>query len=105
MPMIEDYLEVSSIEDLTPAIELYHALIEQSEYDTAFEIFRDKLDHATRFKLGTRTLSIDLLERLFPEGTQILPKVSNPKAQNYILNSLELAYDLNGHPSKSLDHY
>ena len=35
--MIDDYLKVNSLEDLTPAIELYNTLIGLGRYDDAVE--------------------------------------------------------------------
>ncbi|MDX1913548.1 MAG: DUF4062 domain-containing protein, partial [Saprospiraceae bacterium] len=65
-PMVEDYLEVNSLEDLTPAIELYYALVGLGRYDEAFEVFKDKLEAATLWRLGVGRQRVELLEKLFP---------------------------------------
>jgi len=39
VPMIDDYLKVNSLEDLTPAIELYNTLIGLGRYDDAVRFF------------------------------------------------------------------
>jgi hypothetical protein len=52
VPKIDDYLKVNSLEDLTPAIELYNTLIGLGRYDDAEELFRERLDKATHFRLS-----------------------------------------------------
>ena len=47
MPMIEDWQQVESLEDLTPAIELYSTLVGLRRYDAAYVVFRDRITTAT----------------------------------------------------------
>src|SRR5947209_1630094 len=52
VPMIDDWHEVNSLEDLTPAIELYNTLIGLGHYDDAVRFFYERLSDATHFLLS-----------------------------------------------------
>ena len=52
LPMIEDWKQVDSLEDLTPAIELYNTLIGLASYEDAYVVFRDRLEKATLCRLS-----------------------------------------------------
>jgi tetratricopeptide (TPR) repeat protein len=90
--------EVESIEDLAPAIELYSTLIGLGRYDDACDLFDDRLDDATLYRLSASRQRIELLEMLFPAGTDSLPPLSRPDMQAYTLNALAQAYQFNGQP-------
>ena len=47
VPKIEDYRKVNSLEDLTPAIELYNTLIGLGRYEEACDLFYERLETAT----------------------------------------------------------
>lgn len=95
------YLEVDSLNDLTPAIELYNNLIRLKKYDEASQVFRDRLDEATHFRLSASRLRVELLKGLFPDGQNESPLL-NPKALSFTLNSLALAYNLSGQPGAAV---
>ena len=99
---VPKYLDVTSLEDLTPAIELFHALIELDRFDDAFIVLRDRLDRATHFQLSASRLRTELVERLFPGGTKQLPRLSRLSDQGDALNSLALAYQYSGQPSAAV---
>ena len=105
MPMLEDYLKVESVEDLSPAIELYNILIGQGRYEEAFEIFRDRLDDATLYRLSASRLRVEMLEPLFPEGLDKVPRLSRANDQAYILNSLAQGHLFGGQPSAALKSF
>jgi hypothetical protein len=85
VPKIDNYLKVNSLEDLTPAIELYNTLIGLGRYDNAFELFYKRLSDATLYRLSASRQRVELLEMLFPAGLEELPRLSRPDAQAYIL--------------------
>ncbi|MCP4591308.1 MAG: hypothetical protein GY842_11210, partial [bacterium] len=102
MPMVEDWKEVESLEDLTPAIELYDKLIGLQRYDDARDIFRNRLNRATLYRLSASRQRVELLERLFPDGTDAPPPLSSARDQAWTLNALALAHDLSGQPGAAV---
>ena len=100
--MIEDYLKVECVEDLTPAIELYNTLIGLGNYEEAFTIFRDRLDYATLWRLSASRLRVELLERLFPDGPDVLPRLSTAWDQSRTLNALAQGYQFSGRPGAAI---
>lgn len=93
--------QVERLEDLTPAVELYQALIGLGRYDDAFNVFRDRLDDATLYRLSASRQRVELLEPLFPDGTDQLPRLSNPRQQAVTLNALAQAYQFSGEPGRA----
>lgn len=98
VPMIDDYLKVNSLEDLTPAIELYNTLVGLGRYDDAYVVFRDRLDAAIHFRLGASRQRVELLELLFPDGLEQLPRLSSEGAQAVTLNGMAQGYQYSGQP-------
>jgi hypothetical protein len=99
LPMIDNYLEVNSLDDLTPPIELYNSLIGLGRYDDAFLVFHDRLEKATLYRLSASRQRVELLEMLFPDGLDQLPRLSMIAAQAFALNALALAYQSSGQPA------
>ncbi|MGH9845005.1 MAG: DUF4062 domain-containing protein [Blastocatellia bacterium] len=97
--------KISNLEDLTLAFELYNTLIGLGQYDNAFAVFRDRLENALRFRLSASRQMIELLEALFPDGMDQLPRLSRPSNQAYTFNVLALAYNLAGQPSRAVPLY
>ncbi len=102
MPKIEDYLEVESLEDLTPTIELYNTLIGLSRYDEARRLFYDRIQDATLYRLSASRQQADLLEMLFPDGLDQLPRLSSLLDQAYTLIVLAMGYHNIGQPKRAL---
>jgi tetratricopeptide (TPR) repeat protein len=98
VPKIEDYRQVNSLEDLTPALELYNALIGLGRYDDACDSFYNYINKATHFRLSSSRQRAELLEMLFPNGVDQLPRLSKPSDQAFTLNELALAYQFSGQP-------
>ncbi len=96
------YLKVESLEDLTPAIELYEALIGLDRHQDAFLLFRDYLSDATLWRLSASRQRAQLLERLFPNGVEKLPRLQTARDQSYALNSLAAAYHMRGEPGRAV---
>jgi tetratricopeptide (TPR) repeat protein len=101
VPMIDDFLKVNSLEDLTPAIELYNALIGLERYDDAGDIFYEQLSSAMLFRLGVSPQHIKLLEMLFTDGLDRLPRLSKPAAQAFMISALATGYQFSGQPGRA----
>jgi tetratricopeptide (TPR) repeat protein len=97
-PMINDWHEVRSLEDLTPAIELYNTLIGLGRYDDASKFFIKRLNDALLYRLGASRQQVELLELLFPDGLNQSPRLSISSAQAFTLNALALGYQFSGRP-------
>jgi tetratricopeptide (TPR) repeat protein len=102
LPMIDDYSQVNSLEDLTPAIELYNTLIGLGRYDDAALLFYERLDDATLYRLSASRLRVELLEMLFPDGMDQPPLLGRPDARSYTLNGLSQAYNSAGQPGRAV---
>jgi tetratricopeptide (TPR) repeat protein len=98
VPKIDDYLKVNSLEELTPAIEFYNTLIGLGRYDDAGSFFYDRLDEATLYRLSASRQRVELLEMLFPDGLNQLPRRSSPGLQASTLNMLAIGYQISGQP-------
>jgi hypothetical protein len=101
LPMIDDWQKVSSLEDLTPAIELYNTLIGLGRYDDACDLFYKRLQNATLYRLSASRQQVELLEMLFPNKLDQLPPLSSPASQAYILNALAQGYQISGQPGRA----
>jgi tetratricopeptide (TPR) repeat protein len=105
LPMIDrdHYREVNSLEDLTAAIELYNTLIGLGRYDEAQKLYYERLEYAALYRLGAFRQSAELLELLFPDGLDQLPRLSRPGAQAYVHN--ELAVSIGDQPGRAAALY
>jgi hypothetical protein len=91
LPKFEES-KVKTIDDLTSTIELYNTLIGLQRFDDAFRLFLDHLYESLFLKLGNPHQSTELLEMLFPNGTDQLPMLT-PGSQPLCLHLLALSYD------------
>ncbi|HLL77000.1 MAG TPA: hypothetical protein VK421_17225, partial [Pyrinomonadaceae bacterium] len=105
VPKIDDPLKVNSLEDLTPAIELYNTLIGLGRYDDAERLYYERLDKATHFRLSASRQRVELLEMLFPAGLDQLPRLSSQGDQVFTLHALALGYALSGQPGRAAALY
>jgi hypothetical protein len=105
LPKIDNWHEVSSLEDLTPPIELYNTLIGLGRYDDAAALFIERLEKATLLRLSANSQRIELLESLFPDGLDELPRLSRVEIQARILNTLALVYQIEGQHLRALSLY
>ena len=101
VPMIDDYHKVNSLEDLTPAIELYNTLIGLGRYDDAAKFFSERLEDATLYRLSASRQRVELLELLFPDGLEQLPRLNSYAPQAFIVNALATGYVSNGQPGRA----
>ncbi len=104
MPMMQ-FDDVESFEDLTPAIELYNALIELGRYQDAYRVFRVRLSDATLYRLSAGRLRVEMLEQLFPDGLGALPQLSDSSGQSWTLNALATGYLISGRPGDAVITY
>src|SRR5205814_212022 len=68
--------------------ELYNTLIGLGQYDDAAELFYDRLGDAMRYRLSANRQGTELLEMLFPDGLDQLPRLNTLTWQAYVLSSL-----------------
>ena len=92
---------VESLEDLTPGIELFHTLIGLERYEDALVVFRDHLSRAMLHRLSANRQRAELLERLFPDGVDTLPRLVSAQRQSYTLFALAKAYLFSGEPGRA----
>jgi tetratricopeptide (TPR) repeat protein len=93
-----EWLKVESLDDLTSAIELFHALVDLGRYDEAFDVFRDRLSAATLYRLSAGRQRGAMLERLFPKGLDQPPRLASARSRSYTLNALALGSLSSGRP-------
>lgn len=85
-----------SLDDLTPAIELYSTLIGLRNYDTAYEIFSSHLLSPALFRLSLCRQASEWLELLFPNGLDRPAALSNPDKQRLATWNLAYSYHYAG---------
>jgi tetratricopeptide (TPR) repeat protein len=100
-----EFETVESLDDLTPAIELFHALIDLGQYDAAFAVYRDRLADATLNRLSAGRQVVALMERLFPKGLNQPPRLTRAYDRGYTLNEVAMGYVSNGRPGAAAEFY
>lgn len=90
LPKIDDR-PIERLEDLTPAIELYNTLVGLRRYKEAAGLYSNRLHYALLVHLGANRQAAELLEMLFPDGLDQLPRLSAPDEQRFVLNELALS--------------
>lgn len=105
-----------ALEDLAPAIELYHHTVCLGQTDQAAAVFLERLRQPLH-RLGAYRLGIDLLQLLFPRGEALpdpaptgretitpsrLPNVQEPAAQAQVLQALADLYIAWGQPRQAI---
>jgi tetratricopeptide (TPR) repeat protein len=96
LPVIDNPLNINSLEDLTTTIELYNTLIGLGRYDDAGELFYMRLNQPMFYRLAVNRQRVELLEMLFPDGLNQLPLLKSQDAQSFMLNALAQGYRFNG---------
>lgn len=95
---VPDVDDVDSLADLAPAIERYNSLIGLDRFDEAFDLFRDRLDDASFYRIAAHRERIEWLENLFPDSPLALPRLVNVSDQVFCINALAMSYLLSGKP-------
>jgi tetratricopeptide (TPR) repeat protein len=100
---VPDKDKVKSIEDLAPAIELYHHTARAGRYDEAARLLRDRLvPDPLHYRFGAYQLMIELERALFPDGEDHPPRLKDEGAQPWTLNALGSSYGLSGQPRRAV---
>jgi tetratricopeptide (TPR) repeat protein len=97
-----DPQKIQSVEDLTPAIELYRTLIGMRRYDQAFELYDDRLRKPLYYQLGEYEIDLQLL-RAIPRLPDGLPSLSSRRAQTWNLLYESMCYEGTGRPKLALE--
>ncbi len=98
VPVVE---RLTTIDDLSPVIELYHHMVRAGQYDEAWELFRDRLNQPLFRQFGAYQLRIELLQALFLNGEASTPNLQDEGDHAWILSSLATSYSLSGQPLKA----
>jgi tetratricopeptide (TPR) repeat protein len=93
---VPDEDKVQGLEDLVPAIELYHHTAQAGLYDEAFNLFYHWLARPLHLRLDAYQVEIELLRDLFPDGEDRLPRLKKEIDQAWTLGALATAYSPTG---------
>ena len=108
-----DIIEIESVEDLAPVIELYHHTVRAGRYEDALDLYRERIADPLYYRLGAYQVEIDLLHALFDgesspalrwisdptsQGQTALPRLREKRAQAWTLNALASSYSRSGQP-------
>lgn len=94
--------EIQDLDDLQPAIELFHHTIEAGRYEEACRIYKERLTNALYYQLGAYDVDISLMQAFFVDGEDKPPRLKDESAQAWILNDLALAYEKTGQSRKAV---
>jgi tetratricopeptide (TPR) repeat protein len=93
--------DVTSLDQLTPAIERFHALVELGRLDDALSLFLDRISQAAYYRLSAHREIISWLEALLDADRRDADaKLSN---KWIALSSLGQSYAVTGQRSKAVD--
>ena len=104
-PKVTDWQRVEAIDNLTATMEWYHALIGLERYDDAYLVFSEYLSNALLYRLSANRERAALLEQLFPDGFQELPRLHDPFAQTFISGALFQSYAESGRCGQAVRFY
>jgi tetratricopeptide (TPR) repeat protein len=93
-----DWLDLHTLEDLMPSIELFNSQIDQGSFDAAYETFEKRLREQVTWRLGLSELLVELVERFFPDGVERPPRLTDTDARNDAVFRLGIARLISGHP-------
>ncbi|MGK0498953.1 MAG: hypothetical protein ACJAYG_000584, partial [Oceanicoccus sp.] len=93
--------------ELQNAIDSYRLLIEHQSYDQACVYFREHIDSPTLLGIGEPCLQrTALLELLFPDGFDALPRLTHVENRIFALQALSHSYNMiGGFPGKAVPLY
>ena len=92
---------------LQHTIDRYKTLIRQQALDEACRLFREQIDKPTLLGIGDVCLiRTELLEMLYPDGSNNLPRLSDDDNRLFALQALAHAYNMiGGFPGKAVPLY
>ena len=94
--------ETNTLNDLIPVIELYHHLVGAGKLDEACDLLDKRLiPRPLHYQFAEYNLMIELLQALFPDGEDKLPRLKKEVDQAWTLTSLANIYTPTGQPTKS----
>ncbi len=99
---IPEWQAISTWEELTPAIELFHSLMDLQRFDEACDVYAKHISNLSLYRLGATRQQMQLLERFFVNGTQSPPSLSSLRSQTFVISSLAQMRHLIGQPLSSL---
>jgi tetratricopeptide (TPR) repeat protein len=97
--------DVTDLDDLTPNIEFYNTMVGMERYDHAFKIFEQALAKPLIYRLGYGVQVVNLLNMLFPDGLNHLPRLKEKNAQAITLIDLARGYQFSGRPGQAVPLY
>ena len=98
-----DWTRIQSLDDLHPLIQRYKALIERERYDEVFYLFHTQLNRALLLRLLDSEQQVELIEQLFLDGWNQLPRLNHPIKQALVLNALSRCYLFSGQPQQAMN--
>lgn len=93
--------KIETLDDLQPAIELFHHTIRSGAYEDAYKIYRDRLAEPLYFQLGAYDIVISLLQAFFLDGENNPPRLKDESDQAWLLIALPAAYHATGQSRKA----
>jgi len=91
-----------TIEDLAPAIELYHHVVASRRYDEAHWLYHDRLAQPLLYEFGAYATSVQLLSPLLPDDGDGEPHLTDAAAKAWVLTALGASLLAAGEPRRAL---
>ena len=88
MPAVKNYRQVNQIDDLTPQVERFHALIGGTRWDEAFHVLMDQVDSALLYRLCATPERRELFQQFFPPESPDAIRLTEPQMAFYVWNAL-----------------
>jgi hypothetical protein len=104
-PGVSDWHQINSLEDLTPAIELYHVLANQGLLEEALYLYQQRLFGPLQYKLSLTNKQIEFIKILFTDGIQSEPKLLRQPFAPHALRYLAESYHRGGQPKLAIHFY
>ena len=105
LPEINDWQLVNSFEDLAPAIELYHVLVNRGLFEEALHLYQQRLFGPLQYKFSLTSKQIEFLKMLFTDKIQSEPKLLTQSFAPHALRYLAESYHRGGQPKLAIHFY
>lgn len=93
---IEPPVQITCIDELQPAIELYHHLIGARRFDEACALMDLRLRRPLHEQFAEYQMLARLLAGLFPDGVEQPPAISGTSDRTWVVDALATAYSYSG---------